>query len=214
LIIGLNPPFGYQGATARKFVEHALLFKPKYMFLILPNLRWAPPGYVLVYQENLANNSFYDPITNRIHKEISTTFNIFEMSPTIPTYTIASIPQKTPLSVEVTRKWANKFPHIILRRVGRSTTKQFYCATSEENRCYINKGEVQYGKTWLDTGHKIESDYFLKLYFQDKEIPLEKLIALCHKIYTNPEPGYDRKQPHAITTLYIREMVSKWQQEI
>ena len=138
LIIGLNPPFGYQGATARKFVEHALLFKPKYMFLILPNLRWSPPGYVLVYQENLANNSFYDPTTNKIHKEISTTFNIFEQSPIIQL--VATSPPQKPLpSIEITRKWNNKFPHVILRRVGRSTTKQFYCATSEENRCYINK---------------------------------------------------------------------------
>jgi hypothetical protein len=51
LIIGLNPPFGYQGNLARQFILHALTFNPLYLFLILPNMKWTPNNYEAIYNE-------------------------------------------------------------------------------------------------------------------------------------------------------------------
>jgi len=149
IAIGLNPPFGYQGQIARKFIEHALKFSPRYMFLILPNMRWQPPGYEIVYSKELAEDSFYDPTTNKSYKEISTTFTIFKKS-------FKSVDKPTKIhedvpGVIVTRKFmSKKFPFIILRRVGRNTTKQFYCVTGtgDANCTYIENGEMMNGITW------------------------------------------------------------------
>jgi hypothetical protein len=99
-----------------------------------------------------------------------------------------------------------------MRRVGRNTTKQFYCVVDKENCCFFENGRVKLGVTWKDKNnkHAVETDYFLKLYFHSKKT-LEELIGLCEMIYRNPEFGYERKQPHAITNGYVKNMISKWQ---
>lgn len=121
----------------------------------------------------------------------------------IPTTNSSNPKIKLPPNIQITRKWMPKqFPYIALRRVGRNTTKQFYCAISSEIEgcCYIEKGEVYYGVSWSSNKikHAVESDYFLKIYFK-WELSMEDMIKLCNLIYTHPEEGYDRKQPHAIT---------------
>jgi hypothetical protein len=209
LVIGLNPPFGYQGSVAKKFIEHALKFKPVYMFLILPNIRWKPQNYILVHQEPLADNSFYDPITKKTFREISTTFNIFEYTSDIKLVTnITALPEIL-TGVEITRKWTKRYPYVILRRVGRNTTKQFYCGVSDDEHCYIEKSVVFMAKTWEQTEHSIKTDYFLKVYFNES-VSLQKLIELCNLIYNFPEEGYDTKQPHAITNGYVKRMILQW----
>ena len=47
------------------------------MFLILPNMRWTPKGYEIVFKKDLPEDTFYDPLTDKKYKEICTTFHIF-----------------------------------------------------------------------------------------------------------------------------------------
>lgn len=68
----------YQGKTAKKFVQHAISFDPQYLFLILPNMKWTPSNYEIIYMEELPENAFYDSITGKNYKEICTTFKIFK----------------------------------------------------------------------------------------------------------------------------------------
>lgn len=61
-IIAFNPPFGFHGAIARKFILHAAKFEPSYFVLILPHFRgnWLPKNYKSVFQKQLKNAEFYD----------------------------------------------------------------------------------------------------------------------------------------------------------
>jgi hypothetical protein len=169
IAIGLNPPFGYQGQLARKFMEHALQFEPVYMFLILPNMRWKPPNYEEIYTKELPDDSFYDPNNGKTFREISTTFRIFKRSMTTKSVD-DPLPSKEDIpGVLITRKFMPKrYPFVILRRVGRNTTKQFYCVTgSGDNDCnYISNGKVSQGITWRKShnDHAVKSEYFLKVY--------------------------------------------------
>ena len=68
------------------------------------------------------------------------------------------------------------------------------------------------GVTWRKSqnDHAVESEYFLKIYFKRPQ-KMEDLIRLCNLIYENPEPGYERRQPHAITNAYVYSMIQQWQ---
>ncbi|CAM6128024.1 unnamed protein product [Calypogeia fissa] len=69
LIIGLNPPFGYMGSLADKFILHALKFKPKLLILIVPPVsmrfsrRYQDFNYELVWvdDELLSGKAFFIP---------------------------------------------------------------------------------------------------------------------------------------------------------
>lgn len=68
LLIGINPPFGYKGTLAKKFILHAMDFDPKYIALILPLRFKFPDEFVSWYKqksnETLPVNGFYDPDNN------------------------------------------------------------------------------------------------------------------------------------------------------
>jgi hypothetical protein len=212
VIIGLNPPFGYQGCLARRFVNHALSFKPLLLLLILPSKNWNFVGYELIHQEILPSNSFYSPESGKQYKEIGSVFYIFRRCPISHMDIATSIPKSD--IATVTRRWlaTPHYPFIVLRRVGRNTTKQFYCQT-ESQICFIENGEVQYDKSWRDTLHSVQSDYFLKIYLRVM-VTMEDLIQLCNNIYENPEENYDRKHPHVITTSYVHKMILQWETHI
>lgn len=212
VVIGLNPPFGYQGQMARRFVEHALHFSPRYMALILPNLRWNPPGYEEIFSMELPKDAFYDPETGKIYREICANFKIYR-----PSTSIHKVPKPKEINrlegVTLTRKFQpDRYPAVIVRRVGRNAIKQFYCLSSKEECLYIEKGKVFPGVTWAETKHSVESDYFLKIYFDQKKT-MEELIQLCQYIFENPEPGYDRRQPHAVTNGYFWEVLGFWNKQ-
>ncbi|WOK99959.1 protein ENHANCED DOWNY MILDEW 2 [Canna indica] len=67
LIMGLNPPFGVKAALANKFIDKALLFKPKLIVLIVPEetqgLDKKKNPYDLIWKDgqSLAGKSFYLP---------------------------------------------------------------------------------------------------------------------------------------------------------
>lgn len=49
LVIGLNPPFGKNGALAETFLTKAVEFQPRAVMLISPDFVRCPDGYVLIY---------------------------------------------------------------------------------------------------------------------------------------------------------------------
>ncbi len=209
VIIGLNPPFGYQGSLAKKFIEHSLQFKPEYFFLILPSMKWFPCGYEEIFSMDLPEDSFYDPSNGKSLKEICTTFHIWKRSQ-VQDLPREKIPRKHLPGIFVTRKWLTlRYPRIILRRVGRNTTKQFYCSTDKKNTSYFESGKVHEDITPKQRKHAVESEYFLKIYF-DTEKQMEDLLSFCRSVYENPEEGFDRKQPHAISNPYVYTMLEKW----
>lgn len=79
-IFGLNPPYGWQGSLAKKFIIHATNFNPTYMFLVIPWFKnnWMPKGYTNIHEVKLPN-TYINPITkNRIKIGISTRFTIWK----------------------------------------------------------------------------------------------------------------------------------------
>lgn len=119
-------------------------------------MRWNPEGYKALLQKELPDDAFYDPMSNKTFKEISTTFYIFGRSnqhtgrhcicftnPVQPPSQRLQIP-----GITITRKWVPKSKcFVILRRVGRNTTKQFYCVTGSlpKNCCFVENGTVNPG---------------------------------------------------------------------
>jgi len=96
IIIGFNPPFGFRGSEARKFVEHAVRLTSDiervFIAMILPHIAdhknmggetWVPPLFIEKFVKALPNvNSFYRlsdqsfPVVENVH------FFIFEKNPT------------------------------------------------------------------------------------------------------------------------------------
>jgi hypothetical protein len=63
--VGFNPPFGFQCKLARKFLAHAAEFEPKLICCLHLFMRKSifPVEYRVVYEEELAPDSFYNPTT-------------------------------------------------------------------------------------------------------------------------------------------------------
>lgn len=115
----------------------------------------------------------------------------------------------------VTRKWLPQSQcFIVLRRVGRNATKQFYSVNGPlpNGCCFVDNGKIKQSQTWIEKKHAVHTEYFLKIYFETEKTQ-EDLIELCLLMWKNPEQGYDRKQPHAITTKYVYEMIRQWLHE-
>jgi len=218
LAIGLNPPFGYQGKLARQFVEHALKFGPCLLFLILPRVQWDLSGYERVYEQDLPEDAFYDPSTQARFKEIYSHFVIYRRIERVCA-NVGAVRIKTPRGptvskphgVTITRKWEpSRWPFLIVRRVGRNAGQQFYCVVGEgsEHRAYVNKGDVEPGGHWARV-HSVDTDYFLKVYLPS-HTSLESIVRLAQRMSAHPEPGWNQRQPHAITNGYVWTMVAEW----
>jgi hypothetical protein len=213
---GLNPPFGYQGKTARQFIEHACKFGPHYFFLILPHMRWTPPDYESIYIEKLLPNSFYTEELDGTEKDFSypTWFHILKRKTVFGSnQSSAKIPNTSPLMdmVQITRRWIPEtdVPTLVVRRVGRNTGKQAYCIV-DGNISFVEKGSIHKNITWKDNNHSIESDYYLKCYFKEETLSLVELEALSLFIGTHPEPGSETKQPPATTNHHFKQMIMEW----
>ena len=65
VVVGLNPPFGHMNKEARRFVEHALEFRPRLLCLIMPHTNWRPAGYTMLHfdAEICKRAAFYVPGT-------------------------------------------------------------------------------------------------------------------------------------------------------
>lgn len=193
-------------------MQHAITFKPKYLFFILPNGNWNFVGYEIVQSKQLEPDSFYDPLSGKKYREIFTTFYVLRRAVSLIQNHIESRLPKTP-GITVTRKWPpNTKTFVVIRRVGRNTTKQFYCVWGKvPSQCtYLYNGRMEDGAEFQ---HAVETDYFLKVCFQEDKTK-EEMILLCDNIRSNPEPGYDRKNPHAITNSYVWKMIAEWLQTL
>ncbi|XP_059661165.1 protein ENHANCED DOWNY MILDEW 2-like isoform X2 [Cornus florida] len=75
LIMGLNPPFGVQASLANKFIDKALMFKPKLLILIVPKaaqrLEEKEPPYDIIWEDDrlLSGKSFYLPGSVDVHNQ-------------------------------------------------------------------------------------------------------------------------------------------------
>jgi len=63
LVIGVNPPFGFQNKQAIEFVEHALCAQPRLLVLIMPMTNYCPRGYELIIRDDriCRGGVFYTP---------------------------------------------------------------------------------------------------------------------------------------------------------
>ena len=126
------------------------------------------------------------------------------------------VPRPKPLRGFVfTRDWSKRsYPLLVIRRVGRNAGQQIYCAVGEAKTqwAYVANGSVQYAQTYRGV-HSIRSDYFLKIFMDARvlgSVTLDCLVDLAKTICENPEPGSERRQPHAITNGYVRELLRVW----
>lgn len=207
LVIGLNPPFGYQGSMAKKFVKKALSFDPYALVLILPLVKFDVPSYEVIHERILPKDSFIDPDTQKPFSEIGAKFVVYRKSDTPrgnPTRDNANL--EVP-GVTFSRKWKDEWQNcLVIRRVGRRTTKQFYMMTSLTSVWYIDFGSTEC--TAVDTPrHKIAGDCWLKVYFTT-DVGIETLKRIAETIFASPEVGYDQHHPHVITNDYIRNVVA------
>jgi len=180
-VIGINPPFGKNGTEARKFVDHALLFKPLFIVLILPKIRWKIHGYTLMHSEQLDVNSFYIPDG----KDFSWPTTLLLLSRNVDSGLrtfIAKSKKNAKLDVDITRKWKNGFTGnmAIIRRAGRNAGHQSY-VVSGDSIIYRSNGQWKVTE-WTQNKHSVEGDCFLKIYPTDKPFESDYLIGLCEKI--------------------------------
>eukprot|EP00891_Asterochloris_glomerata_P009819 jgi/Astpho2/9819/Aster-x1611 len=67
MIIGLNPPFGYNNSLANAFARHAAKLQPRLIVLIVPPETLVPDGYIKLCDERtvMEHRSFYVPGTGQ-----------------------------------------------------------------------------------------------------------------------------------------------------
>jgi hypothetical protein len=160
-VIGLNPPFGNSGSLAKKFVQHAFLFEPDYLVLILPKTRWTIQGYRVLERVTLEDASFHLPCGKAF--QWPTTLWILKRDDTILVPNIQQEHTKKSNSgmFIYTRKMKDNASCIAIRRAGRSAGKQTYI---------IHKNGILYydGKKFTsckEYKHKVEGECFLKITF-------------------------------------------------
>ena len=136
-VVGFNPPFGYQGALARQFMEHATRARPWLMVILHPyaRRRLFPHNYAPVHQIPLDADSFYDPETlQRMPvRNCKVTFLLHT-----PGYIHAEdalvefAPERLPLPagvmrVDRTRPWHEMERVLAVRRVGENAARHVLC---------------------------------------------------------------------------------------
>ena len=211
IAVGLNPPFGYQGALARRFVAHAMRLNPAMMFLILPHTSWELGGYECTYAETLPPDAFYNPVTGATYSEIYARFLVYRRDVRVPVPAVQMKPRRRHAQksedIIVTRKWfPDKVPFLVVRRVGRNAGQQMYCV-AEGRKAYVERGRVSHGGDWAGT-HKVEMEgIWLKVYWPP-HTTLEELIATAQRMCATPDPECTHRHPHAITHAYVWQNVT------
>lgn len=203
IIMGLNPPFGYQARTAKKFIDHGInIMSPDYCFLILPYMgddsKWLPTGYKLVQKLQLPKFSFYDSRSgDNKEKDVPTNFIILEKTTDNiivlqrHDIEIPGLVMKRPGKVD-----RENLPCIAIRRAGVNSGRQIYIITRNNKTHYISeKGDFYRDVDWtISTDYKrvhaVESkaeSTWWKLYFDKERFPLnliendEKLLYMLSR---------------------------------
>lgn len=186
MIIGLNPPFGYRGKSAKRFVEHACReFRPEVLVLILPIMRWVPDGYVEESRRNLDSRSFYRGGTggNGTEFEYPCIFVVYRRDPDRAKLIKRRLDETTKPVRGVTIKphvvHVDKDHHttLVVRRVGYYAGRTFYIVKNHEI-WYIHKRNVQKGVSWTDNGHKIKNCFYVVTFEMD--VSSAALVKFAH----------------------------------
>lgn len=189
--IGLNPPFGYRGNIAQKFIDHALTIgRPQYLFLILPIRKWNTPGYVEIEKVKLPLNAFL----YLDGKEFSypSFFHVFKLgNKSVPTQ---EMPKDLPGFTMITHASHvdRKRTSLIVRRVGYYAGRQFYIILNSVIY-YFHKGEVRKGVSWTINKHNIDNSFWVIYFPQEHLFSLEQMTQ-----YAKGVGKY--MDEHAVTT--------------
>jgi len=182
-IIVLNPPFGKCGAEARKFIEHSLKFKPNYIFIIIPNVRWYVDGYDIIESIKLEEESFVLP--NGKAFKWPTNLLLLKRLPdrTYSTQINKYIKTRNIFSLSISRRMNNNHtgPLAIIRRAGRNAGKQSYIKDENGNISYRYEGKWIISH-WDQQKHSIEGECFLKIYLNNDSSSTLLLKNLCELV--------------------------------
>lgn len=163
-VIGLNPPFGYQGALAKRFIQHAATFDPAYMFLILPRMgggQWIPSGYRIRNELALPETSFYVPSRNNAPFSYATSYFVLEKDANSDEHEKPS-PSKKRKAASVNgvtlRRTGPLMPDtlLIVRRVGVNCLHQCYVIDGQ-TVTYIENGVAKPNHDWHQNAHVVHS---------------------------------------------------------
>lgn len=179
-MIGLNPPFGYKGTMAKKFIQHAIKFKPLFIVVIIPKTKWRPSGYKLISEKDLPSDSFYIPETGK-NFSYPTTLYLYKKDDTIAVDQIKReqlmIPHTISIRCHVTNIDKTQMLYFIcIRRTGFYAGRQFYVGHNG-SVTYINQGKQTHDTDWDDNSHSLKNAFWVL--FLKKIHPKAKLISFC-----------------------------------
>lgn len=177
-VVGLNPPFGYRGNVALRFLTHAASLQPEYIVAILPLVQWKHPCYSEVSSIKLPLNAFYRLPTNEDF-EYPTVCHLFKRQPRV-----TAAPPVTSISGVTVACHVKVVPMaqptmILVRRVGFYAGRQAYVVKSARV-FYVHKDCVQPDVTWETNRHSIDNSFWVVCF--DHNLSVEQLIQLVTRI--------------------------------
>lgn len=152
LAIGLNPPFGYKGQTARKFVEHAAQFSPDIIVLIVPRSFKFADGYSSFLEVNLEEDAFFDPDTGNTFC-FPTKFMALRKGEKKPK-SQKSRKKEREFKIRVSGQ-INEKTQMLIRRAGVYANEQFYCIV-DDLVYFMDRGRWFPGVDWKDNNHSVQ----------------------------------------------------------
>jgi hypothetical protein len=166
--IGLNPPFGYQGCLAKKFVAHALSFRPDILVLILPSIPGLKfPNYVLREKAFLDQPHFYhrDDYIDKELKKIPLYYYMLERSESQCCYEdkpkVGGRVRDLPSGVVMRRTGVvdrETKTTVVIRRCGVNAGKQAYLVLPGDSEVlYYTEAEGWKRRHWSENKHVVEA---------------------------------------------------------
>ena len=154
--VGFNPPFGYKSGLVKAFLAHAAKFEPDVMAFIMPRVTWniLPPGYNIVYEKPLNDDSFYTPASFTANdKTVSVPGCRFvsakkQQESVRPVPTVGKEKETLPPGVQripYSKPWPDHLVHgFCIRRIGANAGRVVYLIHGRDNITRINdRGETK-----------------------------------------------------------------------
>lgn len=208
-MIGINPPFGYRSAMAKRFITHAASFQPKYITVIIPTTKWIPAGYRLINQITLPHNSFYIFETNQ-EFSYPTTFYIFkrDFNETAMKKQISTFPEYLQVRCRVkqddlyVKNW-----FVCVRRTGYYAGRQFYIGCDGETT-YIHKNEMKQ-LDWTANNHSIENAFWVIISI--RPISRKNMARFCcnFEMWIDTHARHFRENSHLISPSLTKGMIAE-----
>lgn len=192
IILGLNPPFGYQARTAKRFINHGVEhLSPELLFQILPYMgedhKWVPVGYTVIEKVPLPEFSFYDSRGGgKQEKDVPTNFIVLKKGPQSRKRPLLEIAPEQAEVIGLTMRRPgkvdrNNLPCIAIRRSGVNAGHQMYIVTATDTWYLSEQREMHKNLSWnqqteFKRKHAVESledSTWWKLYFDGKKFPVD-----------------------------------------